>query len=249
MDILVVAPFIIFSAFFIQALLGFGGGIIAIPLLSIIMPPAEAVTLVLLLQLLHGGVMLVINRRYVQWSFCKRLGFGLVLGGALGVFFLTTVPPSLMRIMLAILIIAYVIRMFIRSNQAKPTEDCKYSGPKKVILLSTLGGAIQGAFGMGGPVFVMLCQSYIVSHLQFRATVIGVLFFSNIFRLGFSAPAGLLNAQLMQVSLMLLPFLGGSIYLGQKLHHKINEQRFKQCVLALLLIVAVSLILKSFVSF
>lgn len=53
-EVTIAATIIIALAFFGESIFGFGGGLIAIPLLSLLIGVKDAVTLVLIFQLLMG---------------------------------------------------------------------------------------------------------------------------------------------------------------------------------------------------
>ncbi|MCB0336701.1 MAG: hypothetical protein KDD62_10365, partial [Bdellovibrionales bacterium] len=68
--VVALSSLIIFAAFLGQAIFGFGGGLLAIPLLSIMVPVREAVTIVLCFQLL-AGVLVFEAAEQLSWSSIK----------------------------------------------------------------------------------------------------------------------------------------------------------------------------------
>jgi uncharacterized membrane protein YfcA len=80
----------VFVAGLIRGFTGFGFSIAAVPLLSLIMPPAQAVPIVLLLQLLVSMNGLKAAARICDWRSIRALSLGALVATPLGAWALAT---------------------------------------------------------------------------------------------------------------------------------------------------------------
>jgi uncharacterized membrane protein YfcA len=100
---------IIVIAFGGEALFGFGGGLVAVPLLSLFLDVHDVVVLVAIFQFLLGFLVLK-NFREVAWSLLPPLLVGMVLGVLMGVKILPIVSEQLLRVLLAAYILAFLVK-------------------------------------------------------------------------------------------------------------------------------------------
>lgn len=117
-----------------QSLLGFGGGLIGIPLLSLYMSVQDAVTIVLFFQTLMGFLIFKIHKQ-VEWNLIKKIAIASVIGLVIGFLFLHVLPE---RIMAALLVLTIVLHLM--------KTRFKIDGLKA---LMTLGGVILLAYSAG----------------------------------------------------------------------------------------------------
>jgi len=98
---------IVVTAGFIQGLSGFGGAIIAIPLLSFFLDIKTSVALVTMLSIIIG----LINTRelfqYSQYRYLAPLLIGALVGIPIGVIFITAMRETVVLFILSILLIGY----------------------------------------------------------------------------------------------------------------------------------------------
>ena len=107
-ELLGVGLTMVFAAALIRGFTGFGFSIAAVPLLSLILPPAKAVPIVLVLQLLvslngfRGAV------RICDWRSIRALAIGAVIGTPLGVWCLAHLPQAPVRLCIAGIVLGAV---------------------------------------------------------------------------------------------------------------------------------------------
>jgi uncharacterized membrane protein YfcA len=105
----ILVPLIISVAFFGESIFGFGGGLIAIPPLSILLGVREAVTLVLVFQLLTG---LLIYHSYVHinWKAAKPMSLTVIAGTIAGTLLLAYASVTILQLTLATFIILFLVK-------------------------------------------------------------------------------------------------------------------------------------------
>lgn len=240
MSATVITAAVITFAFFSQSVFGFGGGLIAIPLLSLFYSIPEAVTLALIFQLLMG---LLIFRTYRQtrWEVVTPLLGGLAAGVFVGMAFLHVFNEALLRIILASFILAYLAQPLFF-----PALRLNLESKLSALVCGAVGGVFQGVIGTGGPPLVAYLSSALADPREVRAGVILLLVASNVLRVALSAATGLFTERVTALAAAaLLPFLA-AIAAGQLLHTRVSPRLYRLCINAILLASGVSLLAKAF---
>lgn len=231
---------IISFAFFGEAIFGFGAALIAIPLLSLVLGIKDAVAVVLIFQLLIG-ILILKTYKFIDWSTARPMSYAIIIGTIIGTLLLSSSSPAFLQIFLAIMITLFLIKSaFFNSitlGRRKNTLSASAAG------LS--GGLIQGLIGTGGPILTMYVSVATKKKISIRATLIYLLFVTSVVRVLISLPQQLFNDRVVQLSLISFPFFIAAIFIGQHLHHKINEKYYRLSINIILGISALALILKA----
>jgi len=231
---------IISVAFFGESLFGFGGGLIAIPLLSLVLGVKDAVTLVLVFQFLMG-ILIFKNYKFIDWKVAKPMTYTLVVGVIAGTLLLSSLDTAFLQILLAGIIIFFLIKSeFFGSITLGKGRNNLYAS-----VAGLGGGLLQGLIGAGGPVLTMYTSAAIEKKIFIRATLIYLFFIPNIVRMTISIPQQLFSDEIVWLSLFALPFFALSIYLGQKIHHHVNEKYYRLSINIVLAFSALALLIKA----
>jgi len=89
--------------------MGFGGGLVAIPLLSLIYPVKEAVTLYLFFQLIEIVLIFKI-RKEVDWMSASKLFVPAFIFAVVGSYSLSYFSESILRLILGAIILLYLLK-------------------------------------------------------------------------------------------------------------------------------------------
>ena len=229
---------IIFIAYTIKGLSGFGSGLVAIPLLVLFLPITIVVPVLGLLSYTGTVYQSYSYRHAVSWSnLLPLLPFSL-LGIVLALWLLVNVERYILTFWLGVFIFCYsVYSLFMLS--IKPGS--RYWA----ILAGSFAGLVGALFGTGGPFYVIYLKMRQLGKAQFRATIVMIFFFDGGARMAGYFLSGLFTVKMLMLVLLLLPVLGLAMYVGNHLHIKINELRFNQLVSILLLVSGLSLMVKS----
>ncbi|MEY4669566.1 MAG: hypothetical protein RL518_2265 [Pseudomonadota bacterium] len=235
---LIYACGIITGSFFIQGVFGFGGGLIAVPLLSFITDPKTSVTLVMLFQVLVGGLIFPVRNK-IDWPTLGKILPWLFLGVLLGLFFLQRVSSSLISQILGTYLIVYAL-----VSAAKLSKKLGTLTANMAMVSGVTSGFIQGLFGTGGPMLVTYLREKCPEQTVFRASVIAGLFILNIIRLCVSFPSGMLSHSVLDIALPTAPFVLIALFVGHHLSGRIKPFFFEVCVLILLASSGVGLLIR-----
>lgn len=221
---------IIAFAFFTQSLLGFGGGLICIPLLSLFMPVQDVVSMVMIYQFSMGLLIFKVHQ-HIKWPYLLKLLPATIIGAAIGVFLLHYISGDIMRGILA----GYIILHLLRKHTAfDPLGWLIRWGDAH--LAGFLSGMLNAMMGGGAPAFLLYLKEKLTDPKEFRAGIIAMLLLSNIPRAIGTVGTGLLTYDLLIQALYAYPAFLIAMYLGQKLHDKIPQKKFflaVECLLAL----------------
>lgn len=216
---------VVFIATLGHSTFGFGGGLIATPILGLVFGVKSAVILALVLQV---GTGLLIFRTYktTQWDVALKMIFGLYTGIALGTLGLESFSEIFLRYFLSIFIFVFLAKSIFRPDLSfgfsKSTLHCFGGG--------LVAGVIQGLTGTGGPILVMFLAEILKDKLYFRSTLIFLLFSGNLVRLIFALYQGLFTPELSKLALIIIPGMLLAVALGQTLHNFISEKAYRRAV-------------------
>lgn len=231
---------IIFVAFFIRSLTGFGSALVSIPLLALFLDLKFAVPLEALFEV--GFSVLLISKVYKSISKITLIPMiiGAIIGSLLGTYILYSFPNLYLKKILGIAIIAFALNLLMR----KTISHVKPIPSSLGVLAGTAGGVFGGLFGISGPAFVIYLAHKLKTKEVLRATLIGLFAIDYSWRLCVYAIAGLLTMETLKFSLLLTPALVLGTILGHKSHFLISEKRFIQVIVFILIVSGISLLVQ-----
>lgn len=226
-----------FGAAFLQATSGFGFALLAMPL----------VTLSLGLELAGpvvagaAGLLYIANtwrlRRHVNGPEWLRLGAAGLLGVPLGFWLHAVVPADGVRALLGVLLIGYALYS-LRQRRARAAPAQRW-----VYVAGFTAGALAGAYNIPGPPVIVYGELKGWARDEFRATLQAFFLLNSLFVVGGHALLGHFEAQTGWFTLVSLPALVLGNLAGQAADRFLDNQRFRQLVLGLLLATGVALLL------
>jgi uncharacterized membrane protein YfcA len=234
------AVLIISLAFGGEAIFGFGGGLIAIPLLSLFLGVRDAVTLVLIFQVCMG-LLIFKSYRQIYWKAAVPLGWGLVAGAIAGTLFLSRANTTFLQLFLAFSILVFLAKMVFW----KGLVVSNITNKPVTVGTGAVAGLFQGLIGTGGPVLAMYLTVAVRDKARLRATLIYLLFMVCVVRLVVSIPEHLISSRIIEIALFTLPFFLVAIVLGQVLHDKVKPKYYQAAIYIILLASASLLLVKA----
>ncbi|MGD9801733.1 MAG: sulfite exporter TauE/SafE family protein [Parvularculaceae bacterium] len=140
---------VIFIAALLQGAVGFGFGLVAMPLLALMMDAQSAAALVALSAGSLSGAMLWRNRKAVHFEEAAGLIIAAAAGVPAGVFVLAHAPRGPFLIGLGLLVAAFSLYSLLRPTPHE-LKDRRWR-----FLAGFLGGALGGAYNTAGPPVVL----------------------------------------------------------------------------------------------
>ncbi|MGD9949658.1 MAG: sulfite exporter TauE/SafE family protein [Desulfobulbus sp.] len=167
MTVAVFSCCIFFLAGGVQGLTGFGGALVAIPLLSLIMDVKQAVPLAILNGLVVTTTLVYTLRHLLDWRKILPLLAGSVPGILLGAAFLKQADPVVISRLLGVVLIA--ISLLNLRFTPKPINPPRIWG----YIAGFFSGAINATVGAGGPPAIIYTTLHNWKKDEIRATLTG----------------------------------------------------------------------------
>ena len=230
------APIILF-AYLVRGICGFGSGLIAIPVLSLMLPLTVAVPLVVMLDYLASAGHGVSLRLSIQWGEISRLIIPALIGVSTGLLIFHNVDADLLPRILGGFVFLYAL--YSLWGPDIPRASSWWAVPA-----AFSGGAIGTLFGTGGPFYVSYLKARKLDKTAFRAT------FACIFLLdGAARVTGYLGTEVIDIQLLVLlatslPVMILGMYLGGKIHTGLSAEIFTRGISILLLASGATLLLR-----
>lgn len=221
---LVAALALVFGASLVRGLTGFGLAIILVPLLGLIMPPAEAVVISILLQLLAGPIGL--KRILVDGERATALPIAIaaMIATPPGIWLLSVTPPDIARLAIALIALAAFGMLFV------PAREGTVPGRVASISTGVAAGLLTGFASMPGPPVVpFYMRRKLPPHIA-RASMLMVFFATAIAGSIAAFAMGVADLHLLWISILFYPALYVGTRLGELAFGKVSEPVWRTLV-------------------
>ncbi len=220
-EYIVITALIIFIGALLQGLAGFGGALLAMPLVLLYSDPKWAAPVVVLCYTLNRIPAMFLLRKDMMWNHSLFLIAASLPGAFLGTFLLKSMDPGLIMKFLGTVLILFSVYKI-----TAPELKLAFS---RIWALPTgfLSGLLGGAFGTDGPPVVVYAalkpwaKEKVVGMLQ------GFFLFANFIIIGSYGYHGLLTSSVLKVAFAAVPFAVAGILLGLKINRRISQRYFE----------------------
>ena len=234
--VMMAAP-IILTAYLVRGICGFGSGLIAIPILSLMIPLQVAVPLVVILDYLASAGQGVSLRQSIQWREISRLVFPALVGVSVGLFIFHNADADLLPRFLGGFVFLYAL--YVLWGLEMPRASSWWAVPAAVS-----GGTIGTLFGTGGPFYVSYLKARQLDRNAFRATFACIFLLDGTARVTGYLGTSIIDIQLLVLLAMSLPVMILGMYLGGKINTNLSAEVFTRAISIMLLACGASLLLR-----
>lgn len=232
---------IVFCATMVQAMAGFGSALVALPFLALVVGLKVGVPSLGVLALVVSSCVAVRNRRHVDWRVWATITVFVGVTMPIGMLLFGRLPERALRVLFGVFIIGVSVHRLLSRNRPEPTGGAASAGTRALLLA---GGIIHGAFASGGPFIVLFAARALPDKQRFRATL--AVFWtvaSCLLVVGWALSGAFRTPMVAQGFLVGAPFMLLGMWVGDRLHHRVDQERFKLVIYAVLLIGGVATIL------
>lgn len=229
---------VILAAYFIRGITGFGSGLIAVPLLALMLPLQRVVPLVLVLDFSASLIMSHGARRQVQWHEVRSLIVPSLVGILSGATLLLHLPRDPLLTALGLFVIVFALRYLLDVHGERPISRLW------ALPAGFSGGLIGALFGTGGPPYVIYLTHRIPNKSALRASLSGLFLLDGSLRLLTFLITGLLGLHLLPTLALAAPMVILGLYLGHRVHLGISQRQMMLLIGLLLLGSGASLLVK-----
>ncbi len=224
----VISSLIIFFAYFVRGVAGFGSGLIAIPLLALSHPLPVVVPMVVFLDYVGSASQGLKNRSSISWPELLPLIPFTLIGVGFGLYVLKTVDEMLLSKVLGGFVLTYAV------YQLLPLPNLR--GSRLICVpFGMLGGMVGTLFGTGGPFYIIYLTMRGLEKSRIRSTFAANFLIDGGIRLVAFGTAGLFGRQNLTYLLAALPIAAVALLLGGRAHTGLSKDTFVRVISVLLL--------------
>ena len=243
MDVWIVVIFLcaVFIASIIQGVSGFGFGIFVMTIFPFLFPTyTTGVTISSLLSLGTNSVIAFRMRKHICW---KNLWIPVifnVLCSTLAIVFSVGQSDAILKKMLGVFLILMSIYLMFWGGKIK-IRPTKLNGA----IAGSLGGILNGLFGMGGPPMVVYLLSCSESNEEYMGTIQTYFTLCGICTFGVRAANGMVTATTLQYSLIGLVALFAGVWASLKVFRKLNPNMLRKIVYGFMILSGIIMLWQS----
>lgn len=239
-DAPLIVPLVIFAAYLVFGITGFGASPITIPVLVHLLPLSFVLPLAALLDLGSALALGLHTRRQADTRELLTLVPFTLIGLTLGVTLLLRLPRDATLMALGLFVCAYAVNLIVRRESRRRLSRW-WAAPAGVV-----GGLIGALFGMGGPPYVMYLAGRIPEPDAQRATISQMVILNVGLRVIAFALAGLLvSTSLWLAVAALLPVAWAGVWAGHRAHLRLAPAIAARIIAAALFVAGATLIARS----
>ncbi len=228
---------VVFMAYFVRGVAGFGSGLLAVPLLALMYPVVLVVPVVVLLDYLGSAAQGLKHRARVAWPELIPLIIPTLIGIACALFLASSLDASVLSRALGVFVVGFAIYQLL---PVPPLVGSRISA----IPYGLLGGLVGTLFGTGGPLYVMYLNLRELSKTTFRASFAIYFLIDGTARLLGYTSFGFFELESALLLLPLLPVAAIGLFIGGKLNTSLSEATFKRLISVMLLLAGTALIFR-----
>ena len=232
----------VFAAYVVRGMSGFGAGLVAAPLLALVLPVHVVVPMSGLLVFVLFIFLTMRDRAHVIWRELKLLAPPTIAGVVAGLLLFRSLDNQLLLVMLGGFLVLYAGYML--AVHAFGLPQFRLS-ERWAIPLGFTGALFDTLFGGGGGTLVVIyMHARGVGRMEFRATIAMLWFFEMIARIGGYALAGFYTREVLVLVAALLPVMWAGTWVGERLGNRVSQEAFSRILAVMLMLSGVSLLLK-----
>jgi uncharacterized membrane protein YfcA len=220
---------------------GFGG--LTVPLLAWILSLKTVAPMVTFLGVLSSGAILLRDHRHVAWRDALRLLPWCLAGVLAGLYFFVTLDARTLARALGVFVLlygAYSLHATFRAPSATAL-------PHRAVapLMGSAAGFVGTLFGANAGMFFAIYLD-LLRHdkYRFRATVAAILLGLGLLRGAGYVAVGAFDREALLACAAALPLMGLGIVLGNHIHARLDQLRFKRLVAVVLIASGVPLLVR-----
>lgn len=215
-----------------QAVSGFGFALLAVPLMSVVISPQEAVIISTLLGAASTVGQSVKDAHATERGIATRLVVSAFVGMPFGLVAFSVAAEDTLRFALGVVVAAATVLI---------ARDFRLSGGRLAEYgMGFVSGALSTSLSTNGPPLVFLLQSRGLAPQAFRSTINTVFAFSGVASIVFFVASGNVSTTSVTAALWSLPVMGIAIVVGYRIRPFFPPHRFKWLVITLLGLSALS---------
>jgi uncharacterized membrane protein YfcA len=212
----------------IRGYAGFGFSAVVVAALSLIMLSREAVSIVILLEIVASLQMAPSIWKSIHWKLVGCILLGATLLTPLGQAILVYLPQNIIQTTIAIIVMIAVILLYKGFTPAIPNK------PVGWIFVGAVAGFFNGIAALGGLGIMILLINTGLSAAILRASLAAIFFFIDCYASIFAIQNNIMDTTTLYRTFAAIPFLFFGIKLGSYYFNPENTDTYKRVALLIL---------------
>lgn len=229
---------IFFIAAILQTLSGFGFAVITMPLVCLVLDWRTAAPLVAMVALTLYTINIVRYRHAVNWREVARLGIASAIGVPLGVWALVNANESLVKTLLGAILIGYALYALVRPGSTRAISR------HWAVPAGLLSGCLGGAYNTPGPPLIVYASLRQWGRDEFRASLQTLFFISGALTTASHFVVSNVTPLTLRLYALVVPALALGLATGMWLDRRVDQERFRVIVTAMILVLGVLLVIQ-----
>lgn len=214
---------------FVQAMVGFGGTMLAMPLAIMLVGLDLSKPVLTIVAWLTGAVVLVTEYKYINWRELIKMALVMIIGVVGGVLVTGKLQLNFLLIIYAVVIILVGVKKLFFPSKKDPSKTIQN-------ISLAIAGIMQGLFVSGGSFLAVYSVATIKEKREFRATVNAVWALLNIIMIITMGISGSITKDvLLWAAISVVPTMV-AIWLGGLLTKKVKQQTFLKVIYIILIV-------------
>jgi uncharacterized membrane protein YfcA len=235
---LILAAFIVLSAYFLKGFSGFGPALIMIPFLTLLYDPATAIVVTTMLDFLAGVILIIQVRREIKWSFVLPIILMMAIGASFGAYWLGKLPVHTIRQIMGSVIALFALYILLQreNNYAENARQELLKYPAGLI-----SGILGGLMSISGPPLVIYMKMFYPKTF-FRSQLIVIFLFGAGWRLILYYINNIqVNLNYSVIPVFILVMMIG-VFAGNKIHVRVSEVLFSRIIAVIIFVISIKMI-------
>lgn len=242
--VFVLFALVVVAAYTVQTATGFGAMLVCVTFGAQLIGLEPVIRLMVPLSFLQTGYIVIRHRDGIEWGLLlRRIVPLMALGMGLAFLLLTKVGGPWLGLAFGLMVLALSARDLHHLRVASAAAAAPIS--KAASSAAMLGaGVVHGIYAAGGPLLVYAVGREGLGKKEFRSTLSMVWILLNVILVTRFSLAGDYDRAVARDIALLVPTVPLGILVGEWVHRKVDERRFRIAVLVLLIAAAISLIVR-----
>ena len=217
----------------IGGLTGFGFGLVIVPVLLMLFPPASVVVLSKGLGVASGFPILVEDWRMARFRMIGAMIVPAIPGLIVGVLILQHSDPAVIKLIVGVAVAVFAV--IISRGFIIPGIRSRIAP----VVSGFLSGVLGTSSGIPGPPAVIYLSDKQLTPRIFRVSITAYFFVIDIIGVALVTRTGKVGWREVTIALVLLPFALGGRRIGQRLLKRVDPVQFRMITLRLLIVTGV----------
>ncbi len=223
---LLVLSIAVFGASVLQSATGIGFGVVAGPLLLIVLNDSAAIQVSVALNLLIAVTLAPSLWRIADRKLLRSLLIGLAVGSPIGVVMFLYMDIALLKLIAGAVVLSTLV-LLIRSNRGNAASASIGASQVEKVAVGFVAGIMGGVLAMPGPVPAAWMSARGYDKDTIRATILVMFVVAYIFALMLQLSLAEVSANTVRLTAVLAPSTVVGVFVGKYLSQRISEATFR----------------------